>query len=137
VVYQFLILYQAGDIHIWDRDSAVLLHHIRAQEVGGDMTCIAWNSAAEDPFMFGTGSHDGAVRIWSSPPGASTQDEHSQSQGKTIPIIVTGTLSPFDSDVEYHRTDSPVPHMESDSQHTRSHENEGGSRERTIAFASP
>jgi WD40 repeat protein len=119
VADQFLTLYQAGDIHIWDRDSAVLLHHIRAQEVGGDMTCIAWNSAAEDPFMFGTGSHDGAVRIWSSPPpGASTQDEDSQSQRKAIPIIVTGTSSSFDSDVEYHRTDSPV-------------------QERTIAFASP
>lgn len=43
-----------------------MLHHIRAQDVGGDLTCIAWNGHAEDPFMFGTGSHDGAVRIWSS-----------------------------------------------------------------------
>lgn len=31
------------------------------------MTCIAWNSHWEDPFMFGTGSHDGGVQIWSSP----------------------------------------------------------------------
>ena len=31
--------------------------------VGGDLTCLAWNPAAE-PFMFATGSHDGAVRIW-------------------------------------------------------------------------
>jgi WD40 repeat protein len=53
----------AGDIHIWDRESAVLLHHVRAQMVGGDLTCLAWNPTA-DPFMFATGSHDGAVRIW-------------------------------------------------------------------------
>lgn len=33
----------------------------------GDLTCIAWNHAAM-PFMFATGSHDGAVRIWTTPP---------------------------------------------------------------------
>lgn len=55
---------KAGDIHIWDRDSAVLLHHVRAQALGGDLTCIAWNHALDNPFMFATGSHDGAVRLW-------------------------------------------------------------------------
>jgi len=59
------IPYTAGDIHIWDRESGALLHHVRAQMVGGDLTCVAWNPAA-DPFMFATGSHDGAVRIWTS-----------------------------------------------------------------------
>ncbi|KAN0131940.1 WD40 repeat-like protein [Lactarius tabidus] len=55
---------KAGDIHIWDRESGALLHHLRAQSLGGgDLTCVAWNPAA-DPFMFATGSHDGAVRIW-------------------------------------------------------------------------
>jgi len=54
---------KAGDIHIWDRESASYLHHIRAPVLGGDMTCIAWNPAA-DPFMFATGSHDGSVQIW-------------------------------------------------------------------------
>jgi hypothetical protein len=57
---------QAGDIHIWDRESASYLHHIRAPLLGGDMTCIAWNPAA-DPFMFATGSHDGSVQIWTTP----------------------------------------------------------------------
>ncbi|KAG6815849.1 hypothetical protein H0H87_010765 [Tephrocybe sp. NHM501043] len=55
---------KAGDIHIWDQESGALLHHVRGQSHGGDLTCIAWNHAAEDPFMFATGSHDGAVRIW-------------------------------------------------------------------------
>ena len=57
---------QVGDIHIWDRESASYLHHIRAPALGGDMTCIAWNPAA-DPFMFATGSHDGSVQIWTTP----------------------------------------------------------------------
>jgi len=57
---------KAGDIHIWDRESASYLHHIRAPSLGGDMTCIAWNPAA-DPFMFATGSHDGTVQIWTTP----------------------------------------------------------------------
>ena len=55
----------AGDIHIWDRESGALLRHVRAQVVGGDLTCLAWNPIV-DPFMFVTGSHDGAVRIWTS-----------------------------------------------------------------------
>ncbi|KZT00504.1 WD40 repeat-like protein [Laetiporus sulphureus 93-53] len=58
---------KAGDIHIWDRESAALLHHVRAQALGGDLTCIAWNRAMEQPFMFATGSHDGGVRIWTTP----------------------------------------------------------------------
>ncbi|KAF5368997.1 hypothetical protein D9758_002841 [Tetrapyrgos nigripes] len=56
-----------GDIHIWDRESGALLHHIRGQTHYGDLTCMAWNTAAEESFMFATGSHDGAVRIWSKP----------------------------------------------------------------------
>ncbi|KAG2351687.1 hypothetical protein BDR07DRAFT_1500637 [Suillus spraguei] len=55
---------KVGDIHIWDRDSAVLLHHVRAQALGGDLTCIAWNHASDNPFMFATGSHYGGVRLW-------------------------------------------------------------------------
>jgi len=57
---------KAGDIHIWDRESASYLHHIPPPALGGDMTCIAWNPAA-DPFMFASGSHDGTVQIWTTP----------------------------------------------------------------------
>ncbi|KAJ7598512.1 hypothetical protein C8J56DRAFT_168138 [Mycena floridula] len=56
---------KAGDIYIWDQESGALLHHFHAPVVGADLTCIAWNRATEDPFMFATGSHDGTVRIWS------------------------------------------------------------------------
>lgn len=57
---------RAGDIHIWDRESASYLHHISAPALGGEMTCIAWNPTA-NPFMFATGSHDGTVQIWTTP----------------------------------------------------------------------
>lgn len=59
---------KAGDIYIWDRDSAILLHNIHGQALGGDLTCLAWNRAVENVFMFATGSHDGAVRVWTTPP---------------------------------------------------------------------
>ncbi|KAH6908348.1 quinon protein alcohol dehydrogenase-like superfamily [Coprinopsis sp. MPI-PUGE-AT-0042] len=55
---------KAGDIHIWDQESGALVHFIRGQAHGGDMTCLAWNHAHDDSFMFATGSHDGGVRIW-------------------------------------------------------------------------
>ncbi|KAF9530279.1 hypothetical protein CPB83DRAFT_851296 [Crepidotus variabilis] len=59
---------KAGDIHIWDTESGALVHSIRAQAHGGDLTCIAWNHATEDPYMFAAGSHDGAVRVWTQLP---------------------------------------------------------------------
>ncbi|KAL4062342.1 hypothetical protein J3A83DRAFT_4110084 [Scleroderma citrinum] len=72
---------KAGDIHIWDRDSAALLHCIRpaAPSALGDLTCIAWNYATDDPFSFATGSHDGAVRLWSTsvPPEPDAKSESS------------------------------------------------------------
>ncbi|KAL0577193.1 hypothetical protein V5O48_004791 [Marasmius crinis-equi] len=64
---------KSGDIHIWDKESGSLLHHVRSSALGGDLTCIAWNPAAEDPFMFATGSHDGTVRIWTKPPSDSSE----------------------------------------------------------------
>ncbi|KAH7099699.1 WD40 repeat-like protein [Auriculariales sp. MPI-PUGE-AT-0066] len=54
---------KCGDIHVWDRESAALLHHFPPYLSDGDVTCIAWNNAAEQ-YMFATGSHDGTVRLW-------------------------------------------------------------------------
>ncbi|KAJ7906089.1 hypothetical protein B0H13DRAFT_2194387, partial [Mycena leptocephala] len=54
---------KAGDVHIWDREGGKLLRYISSAQLSGDLTCIAWNHAAED-LMFATGSHDGGVRIW-------------------------------------------------------------------------
>ncbi|OJT12118.1 hypothetical protein TRAPUB_11343 [Trametes pubescens] len=99
---------KAGDIHIWDRESGTLLQHIRAQTVGGDLTCIAWNHAW-DTFMFATGSHDGGVRIWTTPPHITGSIESSAvpSRGTTTPANTPRTISPAPYDADY-RTDSPT-----------------------------
>jgi len=63
---------KAGDIYIWDRESATFLHNIRASAIGGDLTCVSWNQAV-DPFMFAAGSHDGTVQFWTSSPKDATK----------------------------------------------------------------
>ena len=49
-------------IHIWDRITGNLLHHI-GTSVSGQVTSIAWSN---DPttLMFATGGYDGMVSIW-------------------------------------------------------------------------
>jgi WD repeat-containing protein 26 len=145
---------KAGDIHIWDQESGSLLHHFRAQELGSDLTCIAWNHAAEDPFMFATGSHDGAIRIWSKPPEEPVDNEL---DGGGIIGMVPRTASPSAMDDEWRdivRTESPVDSSDDasfDSDQTESAGNGNGNgndgagsstapptlslRDRVVAFA--
>jgi WD40 repeat protein len=73
----------AGDIHIWERDTATLLHYVRPQPFGGDLTCVAWNHSTDDPFMLATGSHDGTVRIWTTPVGDPSSDDASYLERRT------------------------------------------------------
>lgn len=102
----YLTFPAAGDIHIWDRESAALLHHIRPQAVGGgDLTCIAWNPAA-DPFMFATGSHDGGVKIWTPLRTDGMEDLPPSRAPSTHPAPTPRTASPSLFDTEY-RTESP------------------------------
>ncbi|KAJ8473563.1 hypothetical protein ONZ51_g7787 [Trametes cubensis] len=105
---------KAGDIHIWDRESGTLLHHIRAQTVGGDLTCIAWNHAW-DTFMFATGSHDGGVRIWTTPAHFSGSIDSSavSSRAPTNPANTPRSISPAPYDADY-RTDSPTIQLSAD-----------------------
>lgn len=56
---------KAGDILIWDRESANLLHHIYPKNPDQDLTCISSNCLAGEPFAFAVGGHDGSIRIWS------------------------------------------------------------------------
>lgn len=52
-----------GNVHVWDRDTATLLHLIHAPDSIGQVTSLAWNTSLHS-LMFATGSLDGAVRIW-------------------------------------------------------------------------
>lgn len=112
---------KAGDIHIWDRVSGALLHDVKAQDMGGDLTAIAWNPASESPFMFATGSHDGAVRIWTS----TSPQKDPRPELRAMQEESQDRVSTFGSDIS--RTDSPVP---------QESQTEAGtpSRERTIIF---
>ncbi|KAH7907662.1 WD40-repeat-containing domain protein [Hygrophoropsis aurantiaca] len=137
---------KAGDIHIWDRESAALLHHVRAQAIGGgDLTCIAWNHAAEKPFMFATGSHDGAVSIWTTPSYDLQQPGESSSRMLTAQSTPRSLTPRSPSPMDFgSRTCTESP----DSQHehamytsqpflTLSPSEENGPRDRTVTFAPP
>ena len=62
-----LFFHPAGDVHVWDRETAALLRYLRPMNMSElrDMTCIGWNNGMDEPMMFATGSHDGTVRVWS------------------------------------------------------------------------
>ncbi|KAG8941116.1 hypothetical protein FRC03_004846 [Tulasnella sp. 419] len=66
-----------GEIHIWDRESGLLLHSLQASqtigEESGDLTGIAWNHAFSGYFMFASANHDGTVRVWTAPAPPETQ----------------------------------------------------------------
>ncbi|KAF9063012.1 hypothetical protein BDP27DRAFT_1335856 [Rhodocollybia butyracea] len=126
---------KAGDIHIWDQESGALLHHVRAQDLGGDLTCIAWNHAEDNPFMFATGSHDGAVRIWTKP----EQFSSPAALENQPPFLRSASPSEMD---ELQRTESPLTQQDFESSFTNSTESLGtggpsssSNRERVVAFA--
>lgn len=76
-----MYIFSAGDIHIWDQESGLLAHHIRGHTHPGDITCIAWNQATEDPYIFAEGTHDGTVRIWTRAPAHDATDHIAHSEG--------------------------------------------------------
>ncbi|KAJ3781345.1 hypothetical protein GGU10DRAFT_367113 [Lentinula aff. detonsa] len=130
---------KAGDIHIWDQESGALLHHVRAQDLGGDLTCIAWNHAEDNPFMFATGSHDGALRIWTKLERQS--ETHSSVLDDQHPF--TRSSSPSEMEDMQH-TDSPLTQQGFESSFANSRESldtgtgpstTSGNRERVVAFA--
>lgn len=62
------LIFEAGDIHIWDRDSGFLRRFIPAPSGkkgrnAPELMAVAWNSARPE-FMLVTGSYDGGVNVW-------------------------------------------------------------------------
>jgi len=63
-----------GEIHIWDKETGMLLHTLQGANVvegiDEDVTSIAWNRDTPGHYMFASATHDGAVKIWtaSAPP---------------------------------------------------------------------
>ena len=133
----------AGDIHIWDRDSGTLLHHVHTQSLGiGDLTCVAWNPAA-DPFMFATGSHDGAVHIWTAVSTPALPRDVRARSGSVTPLSETSSQLHLEFEP---RTESSVGQRQFGQllrveipyvSEPTSEDNAGPSSRRRIAFSTP
>lgn len=144
---------KAGDIHIWDRESGSLLHHIRPEEGDGDsLTCIAWNHSS-DNYMFATGSHDGAVRLWQANAGGTRNSliEHdpvssagdTSASSSSAPVITDepeGMLveSPgvLRRTVQY-ELDHVEAQLEDETDFFTQHDSGAPERKRTISFSDP
>ncbi|KAL1720516.1 hypothetical protein EV715DRAFT_250205 [Schizophyllum commune] len=104
---------KSGEINIWDAESGALLHHVRGDEIGGDLTTLGWNYAVDDPFMFAVGSHDGAVRIWTKPNPNNlvvTLPPVDSPRDVLVPSVSrqrSRSISPY-PEITMSRTDSPV-----------------------------
>ncbi|KAG2136654.1 WD40-repeat-containing domain protein [Suillus clintonianus] len=129
---------KAGDIYIWDRDTAVLLHHVRAQALGGDLTCIAWNHASDNPFMFATGSHDGAVRLWTTAndyrPSESTRRLFPVTAQSTPHSLTPCSPSPVDTGVRMNSAGMQLGEYTSEPL-TLTPVEDSGQRDRFVTFA--
>ncbi|KAF8599392.1 WD40 repeat-like protein [Ceratobasidium sp. AG-I] len=53
---------KSGEIYIWERESGILLHSLKAPDQ--ELTHIAWNHKSPSGFMLASAAHDGIVRIW-------------------------------------------------------------------------
>jgi len=76
---------KAGDVHVWDQETAALLRYLRPMNMPElrDMTCIGWNNGMDEPMMFATGSHDGTVRVWSTAEMRRPEEEGSSTEGES------------------------------------------------------
>jgi len=54
-------------VHIFDRDSARIVHTFNAGEPDAEITGIAFGTANASMLMLATATNEGPVRIWASP----------------------------------------------------------------------
>ena len=81
-----LISITAGDIHIWERESGALIHHIPARSGGvhtghrrANPTCVA-SSAVPGSLLLATGHRTGFVNVWGAPLSIADPEETQLSQ---------------------------------------------------------
>ncbi|KAG9016041.1 hypothetical protein FRB90_003765 [Tulasnella sp. 427] len=78
-----------GDIHIWDRETGLLLHSLQGANIVDnnpeELTGVAWNHCATGRYMFASATNDGTVRIWTAPAPADSQQP--SRAGSPVPLI--------------------------------------------------
>lgn len=77
------LLIAAEHIYVWDRDTTLLLHRIQIPQRLGHLTAFTWNRRS-DVWMFATGTHEGAIHLWTIPP-EETQTRGRPSRAKSMP----------------------------------------------------
>ncbi|KAG8913888.1 hypothetical protein FRC00_001339 [Tulasnella sp. 408] len=79
-----------GDIHIWDRETGLLLHSLQGANMVDntpeDLTGVAWNHCTTGRYMFASATNDGTVRIWTAQaPPDSQQPSRAGSPTPSVP----------------------------------------------------
>ena len=102
------------------------------------MTCLAWNRAHDNPFMFATGSYDGAIRIWTKRPNEA-EDDLDNLESFDLGRNILRTSSPFEIDPR-ESMDNTHPQREESSWPQSQSESQGLSmkqtfRQRILAYA--
>ncbi|CAE6417457.1 unnamed protein product [Rhizoctonia solani] len=54
---------RAGEIYIWERSSAILLHTLTTPS-SKELTSLAWNPKSPNQFMLAAAARDGTIRLW-------------------------------------------------------------------------
>ncbi|CAE6407025.1 unnamed protein product [Rhizoctonia solani] len=74
---------RAGEIYIWERSSAILLHTLTMSS-NKELTSLAWNRKSPNQFMLAAAARDGTIRMWRtrvSPPSITVPPEETESVG--------------------------------------------------------
>ncbi|CAE6474257.1 unnamed protein product [Rhizoctonia solani] len=58
---------RAGEIYIWERSSAILLHTLTTPS-SKELTSLAWNRKSANQFMLAAAARDGTIRLWRTEP---------------------------------------------------------------------
>ncbi|CAE6418905.1 unnamed protein product, partial [Rhizoctonia solani] len=57
---------RAGEIYIWERSSAILLHTLTTPS-SKELTSLAWNPKSPNQFMLAAAARDGTIRLFKAP----------------------------------------------------------------------
>ncbi|KAH7322143.1 hypothetical protein B0J17DRAFT_633508 [Rhizoctonia solani] len=89
---------RAGEIYIWERSSAILLHTLTTPS-NKELTSLAWNGKSPNQFMLAAAARDGTIRMWRtkvSLPSIAIPPEETESAGPSPAVsnFLPGSFNP-------------------------------------------